>query len=567
MDESATSTSTSSESSSGIVCLVGSGPGDPGLITLLGLDCLRRADVVVYDRLVNRTLLAYAPRAEWIDVGKRPNHHAVPQEKINQILVEQARAGNVVVRLKGGDPFVFGRGGEEALALVKAGLPFRIVPGVTSAIAAPAYAGIPVTHRDVACSAAFITGHRANCSEEQRSDWRRAAMGADTLVFLMGVKNLPQIVEELIAGGRTPDTPVALIEQGSCATQKTVTGTLATITGLANEIKPPAVIIVGEVVALHEDLNWFERPELRPLQGLRVVNTRPAPVDESRFNQPTVESRLFFNRPGCLEPFSQRLVALGAEVLELPGIEISELSDNRPLDRVLHQLRESAAPADGREPVHQWLLFTSANAVHFFFRRFYEAGLDARCLAGIRIAVVGSATQQVLQGYRLVADFVPARFTARELAAELPEISGSRILLPRSDIAPEDLVQALQARGAQVEVFPAYQVRSARPNPEAVRALLEGAADVITFFSPSAVQGLAEIAAGLERDLSLAKLLSGCKVACIGPTTFDAARQAGLEVDVVAEPHTLEGMAQALIEMTRAQKSASLPDRFPGPGG
>lgn len=545
--------------SSGIVYLVGSGPGDPGLITLRGLDCLQRADVVVYDRLINRTLLAYAPRAEWIDVGKRPNHHTVPQDEINHILVEHAQTGKVVVRLKGGDPFVFGRGGEEALALVEAGLSFEVVPGVTSAIAAPAYAGIPVTHRDLACSAAFITGHRASCNEDQRSDWRRAAQGTDTLVFLMGVKNLPEIVEELVAGGRGLDTPVALIEQGSCATQKTVSGTLRTITQDAAGIRPPAVIIVGDVVQLHDRLNWFERPDLRPLQGLRVVNTRPAPVDEARFTPPTQETRLFFNRQGCLEPFSQHLVALGAEVLELPGIEITDLEDTGPLDAILQKFRTNDWQLNGRGPLYHWLLFTSANAVHFFFRRFFEAGLDARWLSGVRIGVVGSSTRQALQDYRLVADFVPSRFTACDLAEELPDISGNRILVPRSDVAPLDLVQALEARHAQVDAVPVYQVRSARPNPEAVRALIEGEADIITFFSPSAVQGMVEFTAGFPQPISLPQLTSGCKVACIGPTTAEAARQAGLEVDAVAEPHTLVGMAQTLVRMIQTERRPGRP--------
>ena len=259
----------------GKVYLIGAGPGDPGLITVRGAACLQQADVVVFDRLISRRLLAYAPQAELVDVGKMPNHHPVPQEQINQSLIEFAHQGKIVARLKGGDPLVFGRGGEEALALASAGVSFEIVPGITSAIAVPAYAGIPVTFRNLACSVAFITGHRAECADDQESEWRRAAQAAETLVFLMGVHNLPRIVEQLIAGGRTAETPIALIQQGTHTCQQTVTGTLADIVKRAVRIKPPAIIIVGDVVSLRPELNWFEQPLACPLLGLRIINTRP----------------------------------------------------------------------------------------------------------------------------------------------------------------------------------------------------------------------------------------------------------------------------------------------------
>jgi len=244
-------------SESGIVYLVGAGPGDPGLLTLRGLECLQMANVVVHDRLANHQLLAYAPQAEIIDVGKQPDHHPVPQKRINAILVEEARQGKVVVRLKGGDPFVFGRGGEEALALVEAGIPFEVVPGVTSAISVPAYAGIPVTHRGVACSVAFITGHHAR-SKPLDINWQALSQGVDTLVFLMGVQSLPCIVTSLLDAGRPAETAVALIEQGSLPEQKVVVGTLADICEKAVDIKPPAIIVVGEVVSLHATLEWFK---------------------------------------------------------------------------------------------------------------------------------------------------------------------------------------------------------------------------------------------------------------------------------------------------------------------
>jgi uroporphyrinogen III methyltransferase/synthase len=242
----------------GRVYLVGAGPGDPELLTLRAVRCLKEADVVVCDRLVNPVLFSFAPQAEWIDVGKEASHHPVPQEQINCLLIEKALAGKTTVRLKGGDPFVFGRGGEEALALVQAGIPFEIVPGVTSAIAVPSYAGIPITHRGTACSATIITGHRADCAQDPEWDWKRAARGADTLVFLMGVKNLSRIIGQVLAAGRPPDTPIALIEQGTCPDQKTVTGTLVDITEKAADIHPPAIIVIGEVVRLREQLRWFD---------------------------------------------------------------------------------------------------------------------------------------------------------------------------------------------------------------------------------------------------------------------------------------------------------------------
>lgn len=244
------------------VYLVGAGPGDPGLITVRGVECLHCADVVIYDRLVNSSLLDHAPQAEWVDVGKQPDHHPIPQEEINSLLINYAAQGKVVVRLKGGDPFVFGRGGEEALALASAGIEFEIVPGVSSAVAVPAYAGIPITHRGVACSAVFVTGHRADCAEDPESDWQRAARGADTLVFLMGVKNLPRIVEQALSAGRAKETPVAVIEQGTTPQQTTIVGTLSDIADLAGHIRPPAVIVIGEVVRLRQELSWFTEEQI-----------------------------------------------------------------------------------------------------------------------------------------------------------------------------------------------------------------------------------------------------------------------------------------------------------------
>lgn len=519
-----------SSSEAGIVFLVGAGPGDPGLITVKGMRCLEQADVVVYDRLANPSLLDFAPQAERVDVGKQPDHHKVSQEKINQLLVEHARRGKTVVRLKGGDPFVFGRGGEEAAALSEAGIPFEIVPGVTSAIAAPAYAGIPVTHREQACSVAFITGHRANNNPDCAIDWRRLADGADTLVFLMGVHNLPEIVRQLLAGGRSPETPVALIEQGTLACQKTVVGTLADIVQLGSGIKSPAIILVGEVVRLRQTLAWYEDPARRPLLGLRVLNTRPEPADGH-------------------DDFNHRLQALGAQPVELSTTVLRPAADPavlwRAIDRLLLPEGDPATP--------DWLIFTSANAVNFFMQGFFRQGYDARRLGKTRIAAIGKATAIALRRFHLMPDFIPRHSTSLDLVEELSQahdLNGCRILLPRSSIAPNDLPESLQALGAQVEAVTVYEVLPAEPAPEALALLKQGAVDVAAFFSPSAVTGLA---ARLAQDgVKLADVLSGITIACIGPTTAQAARELGLQIDLVPETPGVEGMLNALIRHRQA---------------
>jgi uroporphyrinogen III methyltransferase/synthase len=517
----------------GMVYVVGAGPGDPQLITLRGIECLKQADVVIYDRLVNRSLLAYARHAELIDVGKQPDRHVVPQTEINNLLIEKAQAGEIVVRLKGGDPFVFGRGDEEAMALAEVGLPFEIVPGVTSAIAAPAYAGIPVTHRGVACSVAFATGHRADFVEDPACDWGRLAYGPDTLVFLMGVYNLPHIVEQLIACGRSPDTPVALVERATRTNQKTVVGTLANIVERAAEVRPPAVIIVGEVVKLRESLRWFDMPERRPLLGLRVLNTRPLP------------------QAGEL---SWRLMALGAEPVELPTTQIVPVADSAPLDAVINRL----AYAEGNGPAYDWIIFSSANGVSFFINRIFALGHDVRALARVKLAAVGRATAEALLEYGLVADFIPTRYAGRDIAAEIGNVTGQRMLLPRSDDpwaaligAPSrygagkaSLVEALHDRGALVETVAAYAIRPAEPDPVALSALLNGCLEVTTFTSPSSLTSLTE----MLNSRPLADVLSPLTVACIGPTTADAAHDLGVRVDIVAEEHTIEGLVDTLVK-------------------
>jgi uroporphyrinogen III methyltransferase/synthase len=509
----------------GIVYLVGAGPGDPGLITVRGIECLGKAQVVVFDRLVSPLLRRHARQALWIDVGKQPDHHPIPQAEINALLIEHARAGKTVVRLKGGDPFVFGRGGEEALALVEAGIPFEVVPGVSSAIAVPAYAGIPVTQRGMTASVAFITGHRSQDIDDIAAALDCAALSAGTRVFLMGVTNLPAIVQRMLESGCSPDTPAAVIQEGTTSRQKVVEGTLANIVERSAGIQPPAITIVGEVVRLREHLRWFDLPRIRPLLGLRVLNTRP---QESLGR----------------DDLDERLSNLGAEVLNLPATRIVPPPDPAGLEWAIRALAQAVAG----EPAYDWIVFTSANAVQYFFERLLALGYDARRLSGVKLGAVGKATAAALADYHLIADFVPSRFTGLDWAAEVGDLSGQRVLLPRSEIAPPDLVQALQAKGAQVETVIAYSVAPAEPDSQALQALIDGQIDVIALFSPSAVRGLLsmlEAAIGKEPALDLLNRLT---VACVGPTTARAAQEAGLQVGLVARQHTVEGLVESLIE-------------------
>jgi uroporphyrinogen III methyltransferase/synthase len=508
-----------------MVILVGAGPGDPGLITMRGVECLRLAQVVVYDRLAGRRLLRYAPQAEMIDVGKSPDHHPVPQAEINRILIEKASAGKLVVRLKGGDPFVFGRGGEEALALVEAGIPFEIVPGVTSAVAVPAYAGIPVTQRNLVTSFAIMTGHRAEESRRLRPKVDCSDVHADTRVFLMGVHNLDAIVKGLSDNGCPGDTPAAVISQGTTPQQAVVVGALADIVEKAAAIEPPAIIIVGEVVRLREQMRWFDHPARRPLLGLRILNTRP---EES----------------GGLDELTAALAGLGAEVIEQPAFRLVPPPDPEPLDAAIRRLAGGG---------YDWILFSSANAVRFFFARLEAAGFDTRILAGVKIGATGSATGEALAGYHLKADFIPSRFSGADWAVEAGDLAGRRVLLPRSEAGMAGTVQALVERGAEVDAVTAYAPVPAEPEPEALAALLAGSVDLAVLFSPSAVRGLLEMleqAAGPER---MADLKRGLQTACIGPTTAAAAAGAGLQVAVVPKTYTVEGLVEALKQWRTAQ--------------
>jgi uroporphyrinogen III methyltransferase/synthase len=480
------------------VYLVGAGPGDPGLLTRRGAELLAAADVVIYDRLGTDALLDLAPAtARRISVGKAPGAADTTQDQINALLVEHSRAGRHVVRLKGGDPFVFGRGGEEAEALAAAGVAFEVVPGVTSAIAAPAYAGIPVTHRGVSTHVTIVTGHEDPTKGHTDVDWARLAAAGGTLVILMGAATIGAIAAQLLAGGLPADTPVAAVQAGTRAEQRTTRATLGTVTDLS--VTSPAAIVVGAVAAL--DLGWFER---RPLFGRTVVVTRA--------REQASELRV-------------RLERLGGGVIELPAIRIDPLPVALPsLDDV------------------DWLVLTSANGVAALFDHgLTPAGLDARALAGIRVAAIGPGTAAALAGYGVRADLVPERYVAEALldAFPPPAHADARVLLARADQARDVLPDGLAARGYRVDVLALYRTERTEPEPEVLERVRVGEVDAITFTSSSTVRNFVELVGPLDPQPV---------VVSIGPVTSATARDVGLRVDVEAVEHTIDGLVAALLE-------------------
>jgi uroporphyrinogen III methyltransferase/synthase len=508
---------------SGRVYLVGAGPGDPGLLTLRGRELLAQADAVVYDYLVSPRLLDHAPdRAERIYVGKRAAAHTLSQEGINQLLIDKARAGKTVVRLKGGDPFIFGRGGEEALALVEAGIEWEVVPGVTSGAAGPAYAGIPVTHRDLASSVGFVTGHEGEHKESSVLDWKALAAWEGTLVFYMGVGNLRHICAALIEAGRAADTPAAVVRWGTLPRQRTVAGALAALPDLVEQagLRPPALIVIGKVVALREKLAWFER---RPLFGRRIVVTR--------------------SRAQASE-LAARLEALGAEVVEVPAFRIEPPEDPAPLHRAASRLKQ-----------FDWVIFTSVNAVDALFGALDEAGLDSRALATSKVCAVGPATGERLRAFGIRPDAVPPRFTSATVAETLgspDELSGAHVLCPRADIATPDMIEALAARGAHVEEVVAYRNVAVPPDAERIAEMFgDEKVHWLTFTSSSTVRNFLT---GLDcRIMERA----GVRIASIGPMTSATVREFGLEPDVEAEAHTIDGLVDSIIAMERSTGEVS----------
>lgn len=498
----------------GMVYLVGAGPGDPGLISVKACDCLRRADVVVYDRLADERILAYAPKdAEYIYVGKASSNHAMKQGDINQLLADKAKEGKCVVRLKGGDPFVFGRGGEEALLLEENGLPFEIVPGITSAISVPAYAGIPVTHRGIATSFAVITGHEDPTKGGSNMRWDKLSTGVDTLVFLMGVANLPHITKELMANGRPADTPAAVVRWGTKPEQST----LVTTVGKAAEdvekagLKPPAIFIVGDVVGLREKLRWFDRRETHPFFGKTILVTR-AREQASKL--------------------TASLERLGARCLEVPSIRLVEPEDGY----------QAADEAISRMGEYDWVIFTSANGVGRFFERLALAGKDARAFGGAKVAAIGTATAEALKGKGILADIVPREFRAEGIVEALKDEvgTGKKVLIPRAQEAREILPEKLRELGAEVTVAPVYRTVAAETDGEALRRKLsDGEVDYVTFTSSSTVTNLLRI-------VGTAEALHGVKTACIGPVTAETCRKNGIEPDIVAEEYTISGLVEAM---------------------
>ena len=503
------------------VYLVGAGPGDPGLITVKGRECIQNADVIIYDYLAAPALLKHARKsAELIYVGKKGGDHTLSQDEINALIVEKAKSGGTVTRLKGGDPYIFGRGAEEAEALFKAGISFEIVPGVTSAIAAAAYAGIPLTHRKLASTLAFVTGHEDPDKEETGINWSSLATGIGTLVFFMGVKNLPNITKSLIDHGKSPDTPIALIRWGTTPAQKTVSGTLDTIVEKARVagLKAPAIIVVGEVVNLRQTLKWFED---RPLLGKRIVVTRAR-------QQASDLVRLLSDQ--------------GAECLEYPTIEIMPPKDPEPLKQAVENLS-----------AYDWIVFTSVNGVIYFFEQLFAAGKDVRALGRMQTAAIGPATAERLLEFGLTSDIVPETYRAESVveAFEKVKLKGTKILLPRAREARPILPKELTKMGAAVHEIPAYETLKALENTDdLVQKLKDNQIDLITFTSSSTVKNFKAL---LPPD-DFKTLMQGVVIASIGPITSDTAEELGFEVQITAESYTISGLVEAILQNYQGRK-------------
>lgn len=493
------------------VYLIGAGPGDPGLLTLKGRAALASADAVVYDHLANDALLEAArPDAERIYVGKTGGDHTLSQSEINRLLVEKAREGKIVARLKGGDPYVFGRGGEEAEELVAAGIPFEEIPGVTSAIAAPAYAGIPVTHRGLSSSVCFITGHEDPTKPESSHDWEALARSASTLVFVMGVKNLPRISENLVNAGMRPDMPAALVRWGTTPMHESLVSTIGAIAeeAAARRITPPCVLVVGEVVRLHDRLNWFER---KPLLGKGIVVTR------SREQAGELRSRL---------------EELGARVFEFPTIAVTPLADG-PIKDAVSRLSE-----------YDWVVFTSANGVDRFFSVLTSMGRDARVFSRCRIAAMGAGTAQALKDRAIIPDFVPERFIAESMAEGLTAkgMHGRRVLIPRARAARETLPEKLVEAGAFVTVLPVYETLPVcQGKDDIMRCLEAGEAQCVTFASSSTVRNFFE-----RIPPQVMRAFPDVRFACIGPVTRATLEEFGFSASIEPSEYTIPAMVDAI---------------------
>lgn len=491
----------------GVVYLVGAGPGDPGLMTARALELIASADAVFHDRLIPPgTLDGARAGAELVYVGKAPGKPSVPQDEIGERLVGAARTGKSVVRLKGGDPFVFGRGGEEGEALREAGVEFEVVPGVTAGVAATAYAGIPVTHRDDASAVAFVTGHEDPDKDESALDWDALARFPGTLVFYMGVKRLAGNAAALIAAGRDADEPAAAIERGTMEAQRTVVATLGTLAEAVEReaVEAPALIVTGSVVGRREALAWLER---RPLHGRRVVVTRARAQASG---------------------LARRLRGLGAEVVELPAIRIEPRTGSEDVRGAVERIGEYAL-----------IVLTSPNGVRLLFEALRAARLDARALAGATVAAIGPGTARALAGAGIAADVVPERFVAEALVEALAgvEIAGKRVLVARAAEARDVIPDYLAGRGADVDVVALYETVREEASPEAVEAAQS--ADYVTFTSSSTVRNLTDALGD--------RFPTGARVISIGPVTSEAVQDAGLTVHAEAQPHDVDGLVEALL--------------------
>jgi len=493
---------------------VGAGPGDAGLMTLRGAELLARADVVIYDALVNPDLLRLAPKAaEIIYGGKRAKDHSIPQEEMNQLLVRKAQEGKCVVRLKGGDPYVFGRGGEEAEELAEAKVAFEVVPGISSTVAAPNYAGIPVTHRDHCSSYTVITGHEDPTKDETSIDWAQLAKVSGTKIVLMGVERIRDIAEKLVAHGMSAATPVAMVRWGTTGQQQSIEGTLATIADVVakNKFSAPAVTVIGDVVKLRKKLNWFEK---RPFFGQRIVVTR------------TREQA---------SQLSRQLLEHGANVLEIPTIKIIPPTRQRELAEALLELNS-----------YDWLVFTSPNGVSAFFEHFFKAFDDMRDIGGVRIAAVGPATAAKLKELHLKVDLMPEEYVAAKIATafkKFESIENLKILLLRAEVANPELPKTLEEMGAIVDDVAVYKtVPETEDLNGAAENLMKAGADWITFTSSSTVENF-----HARFDLpALLKKFPETKTVSIGPETSKAIAALGLNPTVEAKPHTIDGLVAAL---------------------
>jgi uroporphyrinogen III methyltransferase / synthase len=501
----------------GVVYLVGAGPGDPGLVSVRALELVASADSILHDRLIPPGILAAAPEgAELLDVGKRPGRAEAPQEEIAAMLIARATGGRSVVRLKGGDPFVFGRGGEEAEALAAAGVPFEVVPGVTAGVAAAAYAGIPLTHRDDASAVAFVTGHEDPAKDGSALDWDALARFPGTLVVYMGMRRLTEIVGRLVAAGRDAREPAAAIERGTLSNQRTVTGPLAELPAAvaAAQLRPPAIVVSGAVAGRREALAWFER---RPLAGRSVVVTRARAQASA---------------------LADRLRSLGASVVELPAIRLEPRIEAEEVKAAIANLHAYAL-----------VCLTSANGVALLFEAMAAQGRDARALAAATVAAIGPGTAAALREHGVIADVVPERYVAEALveALEAVPVAGKPALIARAAEARDILPEALRARGAEVDVVALYETVAEAPDPEAIEAAL--AADYVTFTSSSTVRNFVAALGGRRPE--------SARVVSIGPITSDAAREAGLEVAAEASRSDIDGLVETVVDDAAADHLAA----------